>query len=88
VADPAAGSGATEDLTARLCATAWTKFQEIEAAGGVWAALDRGILQRNVAKVRIERQKAVARRKDALKGQATIPTFTSDYRWCWTSHRW
>ena len=30
VADPAAGSGAIEDLTAKLCAAAWAQFQEIE----------------------------------------------------------
>src|SRR5262249_15873203 len=32
VADPAAGSGAIEDITVKLCAAAWTLFQEIEAA--------------------------------------------------------
>ena len=33
VADPAAGSGAIEDLTVKLCAAAWTQFQEIETSG-------------------------------------------------------
>ena len=33
VADPAAGSGAIEDLTAKLCAAAWTQFQEIDNGG-------------------------------------------------------
>ena len=58
VADPAAGSGAIEDLTAKLCAAAWSQFQEIEAAGGAWAALERGLVQKNVAAVRGARCRA------------------------------
>jgi methylmalonyl-CoA mutase len=73
VADPAAGSGAIEDLTGKLCATAWAQFQEIEAAGGAWAALERGLIQRHVAAVRAERQKAMARRKDAMTGTSDYP---------------
>jgi methylmalonyl-CoA mutase len=68
VNDPAAGSGAIEDLTAKLRAAAWAQFQEIEKAGGAWAALEQGLIQKNVAAVRAERQKAAARRKDALTG--------------------
>jgi methylmalonyl-CoA mutase len=73
VADPAAGSGAIEDLTSKLCAAAWVQFQEIEKAGGAWAALERGLVQKNVAAVRAERQKAAARRKDALTGTSDFP---------------
>lgn len=68
VSDAAAGSGAVEDLTDQLCAAAWTLFQEIEAAGGCAAALERGIIQRKVAAVRAERQAAIASGKDALTG--------------------
>ena len=73
VADPAAGSGAIEDLTSKLCAAAWAQFQEIEKAGGVWAALEAGTVQRKIAAVRAERQKAAARRKDALTGTSDYP---------------
>jgi methylmalonyl-CoA mutase len=73
VADPAAGSGAIEDLTSKLCATAWSQFQEIEAHGGCWAALEHRLIQRHVAAVRAERQKAIARRKDALIGSSEYP---------------
>ena len=73
VSDPAAGSGAIEDLTSKFCATAWAQFQEIEKAGGAWAALERGLVQKNVAVVRAERQKAAARRKDALTGTSDFP---------------
>jgi methylmalonyl-CoA mutase len=76
VADPAAGSGAIEDLTSQLCAAAWTKFQVIDAAGGAWAALEQGLIQREVAAVRAERQKAVARRKDALTGSSEYPNLS------------
>jgi methylmalonyl-CoA mutase len=73
VSDPAAGSGAIEDLTGKLCVAAWAQFQEIEKAGGAWAALERGLVQKNVAAVRTERQKAAARRKDALTGTSDFP---------------
>ena len=73
VADPAAGSGAIEDMTAKLCAAAWSQFQEIEKAGGIWAALTQGLIQRQVATVRAAREAAVARRKDALTGTSEFP---------------
>lgn len=73
VGDPGAGSGAIEDLTAKLCQAAWTAFQEIEAAGGVLAALQGGLLQQKVAAVRAAREQAVARRKDALTGTSDFP---------------
>jgi methylmalonyl-CoA mutase len=72
VADPAAGSGAVENLTAKLCAAAWSQFQAYDKAGGAWAALEQGLIQREVAAVREKRQAAAARRRDAITG-------TSDY---------
>jgi methylmalonyl-CoA mutase len=73
VADPGAGSGGIEELTGQLCSAAWAQFREIERTGGVWAALDLGIIQRKVATVRDERLAAVARRKDALTGTSDFP---------------
>jgi len=73
VADPAAGSGAIEDITGGMCVAAWSLFQEIEAAGGAWAALERGLIQGKVAAVRAQRQQAVAERKDALTGTSDFP---------------
>jgi methylmalonyl-CoA mutase len=78
VADPAAGSGAIEDMTNKLCAAAWSQFQAMDAAGGAWAALESGLIQRNVAVVRAERQKAAARRKDALTGTSDYPNLQED----------
>jgi len=76
VADPAAGSGAIEALTDRLCAAAWTLFQEIERGGGAAKALESGLIQRAVAKVRAERETNVARRKDSLVGTSDFPDLT------------
>ncbi len=73
VTDPAAGSGAIEALTDKLCITAWSQFQEIERSGGVWPALERGLIQKNVATVRAAREKAAAQRKDALTGSSDYP---------------
>jgi methylmalonyl-CoA mutase len=73
VADPAAGSGTIEAITDELCAAAWSHFQEIESAGGAWAALESGLVQKNAAAVRAEREKAVARGKDILTGTNAYP---------------
>lgn len=73
VADPAAGSGALGAITQELCAAAWSLFQQIERSGGAWAALESGFIQRQVAAVRTERQKAAARRKDVLTGANAFP---------------
>jgi methylmalonyl-CoA mutase len=73
VSDPAAGSGAIEELTSKLCTAAWNKFQEIESHGGVWAALENGFIQSNVASVRSQRQQSAARRKDAITGTSDYP---------------
>jgi methylmalonyl-CoA mutase len=73
VADPAAGTGAIEALTTELCAAAWSIFQDIEQAGGAFAALQYGTIQKSVATVRAERQKAVARGRDVLTGTNAYP---------------
>jgi methylmalonyl-CoA mutase len=48
VADPAAGSGYVEALSDELARAAWAKLQEIEAAGGIAAALTSGLIARDV----------------------------------------
>lgn len=73
VADPAAGSGAIEALTAELCAATWSIFQDMEKAGGAFAALQSGTIQNSIATVRAERQKAVARGRDVLTGTNAYP---------------
>ncbi|MEM8701019.1 MAG: methylmalonyl-CoA mutase family protein [Pseudomonadota bacterium] len=73
VLDPAAGAGAIEDRTDRLCDAAWGFFQEIEAAGGLAEALDQGLVQAHVAKARAARSKDVARRKRPVTGVSEFP---------------
>jgi methylmalonyl-CoA mutase len=73
VADPAAGSGALEALTEQLCAAAWSLFQDIERAGGVWAALESGLIAQKVSAVRAQRQTAIAQRRDILTGTNAYP---------------
>jgi methylmalonyl-CoA mutase len=68
VADPAAGAGGTEELTKQLCTNAWALFQEIEKAGGIWAALQAGLLQTKVTAVVGARNKAIATRKEPVTG--------------------
>jgi methylmalonyl-CoA mutase len=73
VADPAAGAGAFEALTAALCEKAWALFQAIEAAGGLYGALARGDFQRQVAATAEARARDVARRKTPLTGVSDFP---------------
>jgi methylmalonyl-CoA mutase len=76
VTDPAAGAGGFEDLTDKLCRAAWMLFQEIEAAGGASTALEKGLIQDRIAKVRAEHQAAIAHRKDALTGTSDFPNLS------------
>jgi methylmalonyl-CoA mutase len=49
VADSAAGSGYVEALTDQIAREAWARFQAIEAAGGIVAALTSGRIAAEVA---------------------------------------
>jgi methylmalonyl-CoA mutase len=73
VADPGAGSGAVEALTATLAEAAWEKFRAIEAEGGLVAALRSGSFQREIAKMRAARAEKIARRESALTGVSEFP---------------
>ncbi len=73
VSDPAAGSGGIEALTTQLCEAAWALFQEIEKAGGIFAALEANLIQRKVAATRALREANIARRRDVLTGASEFP---------------
>src|SRR5262249_30343070 len=73
VLDPAAGTGWSEELVSELCRSAWSLFQELEAAGGIAVALERGMIQSRIAQVSAERQHAVATRRYALVGVTEFP---------------
>jgi methylmalonyl-CoA mutase len=73
VSDPAAGSGGIEALTRELSDAAWTLFQETEKAGGLFAALERNVVQRKVAATRAAREVNIAKRRDVLTGASEFP---------------
>jgi len=78
VSDPAAGSGALEAFTDDLCRSAWSLFQEIEKAGGAYEALKAGLIQDKVAETRAERDRNVAKRKEAMIGTSDFPDLDED----------
>jgi methylmalonyl-CoA mutase len=73
VSDPAAGSGGIETLTQQLCEAAWLLFQDIEKAGGMFASLEKNLIQRKVAATRALREADIARRKQVLTGASEFP---------------
>jgi methylmalonyl-CoA mutase len=76
VSDPAAGSGGIESLTHALCEAAWPLFQEIDKAGGVFAALEQGLIQGKVAATRAAREINISRRKEVLTGASAFPNLS------------
>src|SRR5205807_6016089 len=73
VSDPAAGSGGIETLTKQLCESAWSLFQEIEKAGGIFSALEQNLIQRKGAATRAAREANIAKRRDVLTGASEFP---------------
>ncbi|MGJ0506389.1 MAG: methylmalonyl-CoA mutase family protein [Methylocystis sp.] len=73
VDDPTSGAGGFEALTQDLCDRAWAAFQEIEAEGGLPAALEKGSFQGRVAATAGERAKRVARAKEKVIGANEFP---------------
>ncbi|WP_428649996.1 methylmalonyl-CoA mutase family protein [Roseibium sp.] len=76
VLDPAAGSGAIEDRTEKLCGAAWAFFQEIEAAGGLPRALEQGLVQDRIEAARSDLAQNVASRKRPITGVSEFPNLT------------
>ncbi len=68
VADPAGGAYYVEQVTDQLARRAWTRFQEIEARGGLIEALRNGWLQAKLAETRATRAKAAATRRRVQVG--------------------
>jgi methylmalonyl-CoA mutase len=73
VGDPGGGSWYVERLTAEVAAEAWSLFQEIEAAGGMAAALASGDVARRIAATAGQRRRNLARRRDVLVGTNRSP---------------
>ena len=73
VNDPAGGSWYVENLTADLAGQAWASFQAIEAAGGMVAALESGLVAEKIAASNSERTKRLASRKQPITGVSMFP---------------
>ncbi|MGO9170863.1 MAG: methylmalonyl-CoA mutase family protein [Rhodomicrobium sp.] len=73
VADAAAGSAYIETLTDEIAAAAWALFREVEAKGGLAAALESGFVQDELHRKAGERERAVAHRKDKITGVSVFP---------------
>ena len=73
VIDPAGGSWYVEQLTDELAATAWTELRRIEAAGGIVAAVESGLIHESARSARATRDSQIARRKRPLTGLSEFP---------------
>jgi methylmalonyl-CoA mutase len=73
VSDAAGGSWYVESLTDQLATHAWAAFQEIEAAGGMVAALESGLVAERIAATVAERTKRLATRKQPITGVSMFP---------------
>jgi methylmalonyl-CoA mutase len=73
VADPSAGAGGIEALTADLAAAGWAAFQEIEGEGGLLVSLVLGKLQARIADKALALMKQVRSRKLPLTGTSEFP---------------
>lgn len=76
--DPAAGSGAIEEITETLEEKAWAIVQHIEAErsgslGGMAAALETGAFARKIAATREARLRAIATRAVPVTGVSEFP---------------
>lgn len=78
VLDPMGGSWYIEALTDELAKTAWSLLQEIEAKGGIIAALDQGFVQDKIAAAAAARAKAIATGRQALTGVSAFPLLGDD----------
>lgn len=73
VLDPAGGSWFVENLTRELAQAAWTKFQAIEASGGIVAKVLDGSLAAEVAEMWKTKEQRLATRRDPLTGVSEFP---------------
>src|SRR5450759_2401808 len=73
VEDPAGGSWYVETLTDDVAKAAWARVQEIEAAGGMAAALAAGTIASQITATLTERRKRLATRKQPVTGVSMFP---------------
>ncbi|HNX05139.1 MAG TPA: methylmalonyl-CoA mutase family protein [Opitutales bacterium] len=74
--DPAGGSYYVEALTDQVAKKAWELFQKIEAAGGMAKALESGMIEDSIGKLRADRLKKIQQRRDEIVGVNAYPNAT------------
>lgn len=72
-ADPTAGAYSVEVLTDEIARAAWAGFQQIEAEGGMLAALQTGAVQARIAEARKNGEEAVRRKQRVIIGTSDFP---------------
>jgi methylmalonyl-CoA mutase len=73
VTDPAGGSWYVEALTDEVAEAAWATFQQLEAVGGMPAALANGVVAQRISDGVAERDTALATRATPITGVSTFP---------------
>jgi methylmalonyl-CoA mutase len=68
VVDPLGGSYYVEALTAELAEKAWALIEEVEAAGGMTHAVEKGIPKEHIERAAAARQARVDRGEDVIVG--------------------
>ncbi len=73
IIDPAGGSFFVESLAEDMAQAAWSRFQKIEAGGGMATALTDGVIHRAVANAAAEQKDLLATRRWPVTGVSTYP---------------
>lgn len=78
VVDPMGGSWYLESLTEDLATAAWTRFGELEAAGGMPAVLLDGSITTTISERVAERMDRIATRRQPITGVSEFPDLSED----------
>jgi methylmalonyl-CoA mutase len=78
VADAAGGSAFIESLTHQLAGAAWAEFRDIEAQGGLLAALLNGSAGRRLTDCALRRYINLALAKDKITGVSSFPNLQEE----------
>ncbi len=78
VIDPAGGAWYVETLTRQVAEKAWKFFQEVEAQGGMFRALEKEFPQEQIAETARKRAENIAKRKDKIIGTNIYPNLNEE----------
>ncbi|TWU42873.1 methylmalonyl-CoA mutase family protein [Novipirellula artificiosorum] len=78
VVDPAGGSWFIEKLSSQLAESAWGLFQQIEAEGGMFAALKSGWIASQIDAAYAPRAKDIATRREGITGVSEFPNLAEE----------